>query len=155
MSQIVSYREDYYDPRRPRVISTAGLGISLTVAACASLLAVGRPGALVFLLAVLGLLATAAMVVATRRLWLKRDARPAAMRQAIAATVGQPLPEHMESQARRTLVASRYGWGSLTSPGPAKRIVLNARFLAMIDQMQLEKITAALSRVEGVGLPHI
>ena len=33
MSQIVSYREDYYDPRRPRVISTAGLGISLTVAA--------------------------------------------------------------------------------------------------------------------------
>ncbi|MGK4219329.1 hypothetical protein [Kocuria marina] len=150
MSQIVSYREDYYDPRRPRVISTAGLGISLTVAACASLLAVGRPGALVFLLAVLGLLATAAMVVATRRLWLKRDARPAAMRQAIAATVRQPLPEHMESQARRTLVASRYGWGSLTNPGPAKRIVLNARFLAMIDQMQLEKITAALSRVEGV-----
>ena len=34
--------------------------------------------------------------------------------------------------------------------GPAKRIVLNARFLAMIDQMQLEKITAALSRVEGM-----
>lgn len=150
MSQTISYREDFYDPSRPRIISTAGLGISLTTAMCCIVVITGTSPFLAILLGLAGIALTCVMVVLTRRAWLKTQARPAAMRQAIAATIGQPLPERLESQAAKTLVATRYASGTLTEPGPAKRIVLNARFLAMVDPIQLEKITAALSRLEGL-----
>ncbi|WP_104056291.1 MULTISPECIES: FtsK/SpoIIIE domain-containing protein [unclassified Arthrobacter] len=149
-TQIPSYRDNFYDPQRPRIVSTAGLGISLTTALCSILIIAGRSQTLVVLLAAAGVLGTVALIIATRRHWLKTSARPAAMRQAVAAAVGQPLPERLESQAGKTLVASRYGRGTLTTPGPARRIVLNARFLAMIDPARLETITAILSRLEGI-----
>lgn len=149
-TQIPSYRDEFYIPRRPRFISTMGLGISLTTALCCALVILGRPLALVILAAFLGAIATAAVAITTRRHWLKTSVRPAAMRQAIAAVVGQPLPERLEHQARRTLVASRYERGTLITPGPARRIVLNARHLAMLDPARLETITAALRRLEGI-----
>lgn len=148
-TQIPSYRDNFYDPQRPRTVSTAGLGISLTTALCSILIITGASTAKVILLALAGLVGTAALVIATRRSWLKNSARPAAMRQAVAAVVGQPLPERLESQPGKTLVATRYERGTLTTPGPARRIVLNARYLAMIDPARLEAITAVLSRVEG------
>ena len=149
-TQIPSYRDNFYDPQRPRTVSTAGLGVSLTTALCSILSITGASTAKVVLLALAGVVGTAALVIVTRRQWLKTSARPAAMRQAVAAAVGQPLPERLESQPGKTLVASRYTRGTLTSPGPARRIVLNARFLAMIDPARMETITAILSRLEGI-----
>lgn len=148
-TQILSYRDNFYDPQRPRIISTAGLCISLTTALCSIMIISGSTPVLVIVLAIVGLIGTVALVIGTRRQWLKTTARPAAMRQAVAAAVGQPLPERLESQAGKTLVATRYERGTLTTPGPARRIVLNARFLAMLDPARLESITAVLSRVEG------
>ncbi len=148
-TQIPSYRDDFYDPEHPRIISTVGLGASSTIALCCILIIIGRPLALVILSAAVGGALTAALAIATRRHWLKTAARPAAMRQIIAATIGQPLPDRLASQARKTLVASRYEFGTLTTPGPARRITLNARFLAVIDPVRLEAITAGLSRLEG------
>lgn len=146
---ISSYRENFYDPQRPRIASTIGLGVSLATAVCSIMIVSGRTPLAVIGLAILGIVATAALVIGTRRSWLKTTARPASMRQAVAAAVGQPLPERLESQAGKTLVASRYEFGNLLTPGPARRIVLTARFLAMIDPARLEAITASLSRVEG------
>lgn len=148
-TQILSYRDNFYDPQRPRLVSTAGLGVSLTTALCCIMIISGSSLAPIIALAIAGLIATVALAIATRRQWLKTAARPAAMRQAVAAAVGQPLPERLESQGGKTLVATRYERGTLTNPGPARRIVLNARFLAMIDPARLESITTVLSRVEG------
>lgn len=148
--QIPSYRDEFYIPRRPRLGSTVGLGISLTTVLCCALVILGRPLALVIVAAAAGAAVTVAVAIATRRHWLKTSMRPASMRQAIAGAIGQPLPAKLEHQARRTLVASRYERGTLATPGPARRIVLNARHLAALDSARLETITAALSRQEGI-----
>jgi S-DNA-T family DNA segregation ATPase FtsK/SpoIIIE len=147
---IPSYRDEFYIPRRPRLGSTVGLGISLTTMLCCALVILGDSLALVILAAVAGAAVTAAVAIATRRHWLKTAMRPAAMRQAVAGVIGQPLPEKLEHQAGRTLVASRYERGTLLTPGPARRVVLNARHLAMLDPARLESITAVLSRLEGI-----
>jgi S-DNA-T family DNA segregation ATPase FtsK/SpoIIIE len=149
-TQLPSYRDDFYTPRRPRIISTIGLGVSTTITLCCILIILGHPLALVILAAALGAVVTTAVGIATRRHWLKTSSRPAAMRQAVAAVIGQPLPERLETQPGRTLTARRYTRGTLTTPGPARRIILNARFLAMLDPARLETITAALSRLEGI-----
>ncbi|MBG6184730.1 hypothetical protein IWX65_002708 [Arthrobacter sp. CAN_A214] len=149
-TQIPSYRDEFYIPRSPRITSTVGLGISLTTALCCALVILGYPLGMVILAAAAGAAVTAAVAIATRRHWVKTAMRPASMRQAIATVLGQPLPEKLEHQAGRTLVASRYERGTLTTPGPARRIVLNARHLAALDPARLEAITAVLSRQEGI-----
>ena len=149
-TQIPNYRDEFYLPRRSRVPSTVGLGVSVTIALCCVLVILGRPTILVIVAALTGALLSTAAAIGTRRHWLRTSVRPAAMRQAIAAVLGQPLPERLPHQSRRTLTVSRYQYGILTTPGPARRIVLTARHLAMLDTVRLDTITAALSRLEGI-----
>lgn len=148
-TDVIDYHEDFYDPHRPRTVSTAGLGASLTIAVCGILRIMGFPWWQVLLLAIAGTAMTFGIVVWTRRIWLRERARPAAMRQAIAAIVKQPLPERIESQFWRTVRGHRYKFGKLTEPGPAGRISVNARFLGRIDQNELDEIAADLGRLEG------
>lgn len=148
MTQI-SYKDDYYNPTRPRVVPAAGMVAAGTVLLTVALNVAEKPMIWQILTLLLGIGATIAVVIGRRRSWMKRHARPALMRQSIAHVIGQPLPERVAGQNGRTLLATRYRWGTWIEPGPAQRIVLRARFLATLDPMMVEQITQTLGRCEG------
>jgi hypothetical protein len=149
MTQI-SFKEDIYTPPRPKIVPAVGMLVSATILILMVMTITETSLLWKILTGLIGAGAAIAVVVLKRRSWMMNQARPALMRQQVAAAVGQPLPEKLPGQSGKSLVASRFQRGSLMDPGPARRIVIRARHLATLEPMQVEQIADALRRCEGI-----
>lgn len=149
MSQI-QVKEDLYAAPKPATVRAVVSVVAVVAAAAALLSIMGSPLAAVVAVAVAGVLLAAVVGVAIHRRWMKTTARPAMMRQAIALAVGQPLPDRLPGQKKRTIQAGKYAKGTILRPGPAQRIVLEARPLALLAPSQLADAAKMLQRCEGI-----